>query len=232
MQINYLQFGEKGLPLVFLHGWQQNSHSFLPLVNFFYKDYRLFFLDLPGFGKSEKPPDNFSSFDYARVITDWLRKKNFKKIILIGHSFGGKIAAIISSQNPSLVSKLVLIGNSGLPYPSRVTAFKRIIPKFLLKKIPTSLKMVFASRDYKQAASLLPVFKTVVKENISQKLAEIKISTLIIWGKDDQEIPLKYGQKMQKLISKSKLVVVDGDHFPFWQNPQKTANIIKEFLKK
>lgn len=232
MRINYLQFGENGLTLVFLHGWQQDSRSFLLLVPFLHQYYRLFFLDLPGFGQSGKPPDSFTSFDFARVIVDWLRKKKFKKIVLIGHSFGGKIAAIIASQNPHLISKLILISSSGLPYSPKLILLQKVMPNSLLKKIPMRLKMIFASRDYKEAGLLLPIFKTVVKENIQSLLPEIKMPTLIIWGKNDREIPFKNVQAMQKLITKSKLAIVDGDHFPFWQDPQKIAKIINEFIKE
>lgn len=232
MRINDLHFGKKGLPLVFLHGWQQDGRSFLPLIPFLQQNYRLFFLDLPGFGQSETPPLDFSSFDYARVITDWLKKKKFKKIVLVGHSFGGKIAAIMAAQNFKPIAKLILISNSGLPSVAKWSLLKKLVPDFFLKRIPKRLKMIFASRDYKEAGLLLPIFKTVVKEDISQELTEIKVPTLIIWGKDDQEIPLKDGQKMKKLIPKSRLVVVNGDHFPFWHDPQKIADLIKNFIEK
>jgi len=89
MKISYLQFGKKGRPIVFLHGWKQNSHSFATLVPFLYKGYRLFLLDLPGFGKSEFPPLGFSSFNYAKAVSGWLKEKKLKKVILVGLSFGG-----------------------------------------------------------------------------------------------------------------------------------------------
>ncbi len=232
MRINFLQFGEKGQPLVFLHGWQQNSRSFLPLVPFLYQHYRLFFLDLPGFGQSEKPPLNFSSFDYAGVITAWLKKRNLKKIVLVGHSFGGKIAAIISTENPQMVKKLILIASSGLPHRQAVSNLIKLFPKKTLEKLPSHLKTIFASRDYKEAGELLPVFKRVVKEDLRPIFAKIEVQTLIIWGKSDQELPAMDGEIIHGLIKKSKLVFVEGDHFSFWQEPKKIAELIKNFIEK
>ncbi len=232
MRINYLQFGEKGLPLIFLHGWQQDGRCFLPLVNFLYQDYRLFFLDLPGFGQSEKPSEIFNSLDYAKVLTDWLKKKKFKKIVLIGHSFGGKIAAIIASQNLSLVSKLILISSSGLPSSNRLVLLKKILPESLLKKIPSSFKKLFASQDFKNAGELLPLFKKIVEEDVRPIFAKLNLPTLIIWGKEDKELPAKNGKIIKHLIKKSELFLVKGDHFPFWQNPQKIAGLIKDFIEK
>jgi len=230
--IYHFQFGVKGLPLVFFHGWQQDSRSFFSLVPFLHQDYRLFFLDLPGFGQSENPPLSFSSFDYAKAITNWLKKRNLKQIVLIGHSFGGKIAAIISAENPKVVNKLILIASSGVSHPRIVSNLVKIIPKKTLEKIPNRLKMFFASRDYKEAGLLLPIFKRVVKEDIHPIFAKIKIPTLIIWGKRDQELPSQDGKVIQGLIKKSKLVLIEGDHFPFWQNPQKIAKLIKNFIAK
>ncbi len=231
MKINYLQFGKRGQPIVFLHGWQQNSRSFATLVPFFYKDYRLFLFDLPGFGKSEFPPPGFSSFDYAKAVSGWLKEKGLKKVILVGHSFGGKIAAIIAYQEPTLILKLVLIASAGLPHSKKYYQLKKFIPPRLIKKIPSCLRSVFVSRDYKQAGELLPIFKTIVKEDIRPIFSKISNPTLIIWGKNDQELPTEDGKKIHQLIKKSKLAIISGDHFPFWENPQKVAKLINQFIK-
>ncbi len=230
MKINYLQFGKKGQPIVFLHGWQQNSRSFTTLVPFFYRDYRLFLLDLPGFGKSEFPPPGFSSFDYAKAVSEWLKEKKLKKVILVGHSFGGKIAAIIAYQEPTLILKLVLIASAGLPYPKKYYQLEKFVPPRLIKKIPSFLRSVFASRDYKQAGELLPIFKTIVKEDIRPIFSKINVPTLIIWGKNDQELPSEDGKKIHQLVKKSKLAIIPGGHFPFWENPQKVAKLINQFI--
>lgn len=228
MRINCLEFGEKGQSIVFLHGWQQDSRSFLPLVPFLSKKYRLFLLDLPGFGKSEMPPDNFSSFDYARIIVNWLKKRKLKQFILVGHSFGGKIAAIIAAENPKMVLRLILIASAGIPHTNAFFNLTKFIPKIVSEKIPFNFKKFFAGRDYQQAGVLLPIFKIVVKEDIRPVFTKINIPTLIIWGKSDQELPISDGRKIQSLIKKSKLILVKGDHFPFWENPEKIARLIDQ----
>lgn len=231
MKINHLQFGKRGQPVVFLHGWQASGKSFSPLVPFFYKNYCLFLLDLPGFGKSGFPPLNFSSFDYAKVIAKWIKEKNLKKIVLVGHSFGGKVAAIIAAKYPNLVSKLILIASAGIPHPKKYYQFKKFVPNRLIKKIPLFLRSAFVSRDYKQAGKLLPIFKTLVKENIQPIFSKINIPSLIIWGKNDKELSTKDGEKIHQLIKKSKLAIIPAGHFPFWENPQKTAKLIRQFAK-
>ena len=229
MRINCLEFGDKNPSIVFLHGWQQSGRSFSPLVPFLSKNYRLFLIDLPGFGLTEKPTDDFSSFDYARVITIWLKKKKLKKIILVGHSFGGKIVAIIGSKNPEMIKKLILIASSGIPHTKTLV---KLVPSSISKRIPFKVKRFFASRDYQQAGELLVLFKNIVKEDISSVFTKINLPTLIIWGKKDKELPVSDGKLIQKLIKKSRLVLVEGDHFPFWQKPKQIASLISQFINE
>lgn len=224
MKINYLEFGKKGRPIVFLHGWQTDCRSFMPLVGYL-KDYRLFLVDLPGFGKSQLLPDSFSSLDYADEIVNWIKSKKLNKVILIGHSFGGKIASIIASQNPKLIQNLVLFANSGIPHPKKYYKYTHLIPGFLRNLFRPFL----AGGDYKQAGKLLPVFKTIVKEDLRPVFAEIKTPTLIIWGKNDEELPAEDGKKINSLIKKSRLMIVDGGHFPFVDEPEKMAKLITVF---
>lgn len=226
MKINYLEFGKKGRPVVFLHGWQQDCRSFMPLVGYL-KDYRLFLLNLPGFGKSDPPPDSFSSSDYALSIADWIKSKKLNKVILIGHSFGGKIASIIASKNPKLIQKLVLFANSGIYHPKKYYKYTYLIPGFLRNLF----RPLLAGRDYKQAGKLLPVFKTIVKEDMRPVFAKIKTPTLIIWGENDEELPVEDGEKIHNLIDKSKLIIMPGGHFVFQEEAEKIAGQILQFVK-
>lgn len=231
MKIDFLEFGSSGQPIVFLHGWKQDKRSFSSLVPFLHHHYHLFLIDLPGFGKSDPPSLDFTSFDYNRAITDWINRKGLKKIILVGHSFGGKIAAIIASHHPELVSKLVLIASSGIPHSPGWLRFKSCLPLWFHQIVSPFLKIILASRDYKQAGKLLPIFKTVVREDLRPVFSKIKTPTLIIWGEQDRELPLEDGQKIHQLINNSHLAVVDGDHFPFWQKPKKIVQLIDNFAK-
>ncbi len=231
MRIHFLEFGKKGKPIVFLHGWQQNSRSFLPLVNFLCQNYRLFLLDLPGFGQSEAPPNHFCSIDYAKQIQDWIKKNKLRNITLVGHSFGGKVAAIIASQKPQFLEKLVLIASAGIPQPPKHATLFRLIPDKLKQKIPLRFKFIFASEDYKNAGDLLTIFKRIIGEDIRPLLAKIRVPTLILWGKNDNELPPEDGKTIKKYVKNSQLVFIGNGHFPFWENPKNTSTLIKKFIE-
>ena len=83
--------------LIYLHGWGQNIEMMEPIAKPFMNEYNILILDLPGFGKSNEPKDIWSLEDYATMLHSLIDKLKIKKIILIGHSFGGKIALIYAS---------------------------------------------------------------------------------------------------------------------------------------
>lgn len=226
MGIKFLEFGEKGQVIVFLHGWQQDKRSFSPLVPYLHQHYRLILLDLPGFGQSENPPENFTSYDFAQTIAEWLKQQKLSKVILVGHSFGGKVASIIASQYPDQITKLVLIANSGIVHLKFWNKVAKIIPQFLKKYLAS----LVVSRDYRNAGKLLPIFKTIVKEDLTNDFKNIKKPTLIIWGKNDSELPVSDGQKVNELIKNSHLEIVEGNHSPFLADPEKIALLINNFI--
>lgn len=231
MKIDFLEFGGGKETLIFLHGWQQDKKSFFPLVPYLFQNFHLYLLDLPGFGKSKPPAFISSSLNYAKIISQWLEEKNLTKVTLIGHSFGGKIASVIAAENPKIIRKLILIANSGIPHPKKWYPLFKIIPKPAKTAFSPLVKRLFASRDYKEAGSLLPIFKTIVKEDLTLVFSKIKVKTLIIWGKNDSESPLQDGIKINKLILNSRLVIVNGGHFCFREDPKKISQIISDFIK-
>jgi len=125
-----------------------------------------------------------------------------------------------------------LIAPSGVPHPKWWYPIKEKAPLLVQRIVSWVLRRFFASRDYRQAGQLLPVFKNVVKEDCRPVFRKINQSTLIIWGKDDQELPLADGEKIHQLIKFSQLKIVEGGHFPFWQDPKRVAGLIDQFIKK
>lgn len=232
MKIKYLKFGEKGEKIVFLHGWQQDKRSLTLLASFLHKNNQLFFLDLPGFGETQFSFPEMDSQKYSQLIARWLKKEKLLPATLIGHSFGGKVATLITLSNPKIVSKLILMSTPGIPQPKWWSSLIKIIPRKISKSFPLILKFKLASQDYKQAGPLLSFFKTVVKEDFRPFFAKIKTPTLIIWGEKDQEVPLKHAKIIHQLIPGSKLEILPGGHFFFQERPEKTAKIITQFIKK
>ncbi|HZK00708.1 MAG TPA: alpha/beta hydrolase, partial [Tissierellaceae bacterium] len=167
LDINYIVEGE-GKSIIVLHGWGCNINTVMPIFNILKDKYKVYVLDLPGFGKSAEPKNAMNSYDYVEIIRGFMNKLDIKIATFVGHSFGGKLSIIMGSKYPSEVDKLVLIDSAGLipkrgiKYYLKVYSFKtlRFLYKNLFFWIKDDKKMErfykgFGSDDYQDSSGIM-----------------------------------------------------------------------------
>lgn len=244
IDINYIIEG-KGKNVLVLHGWGANIDTILPIVNILKEDFKVFAMDLPGFGKSQIPKEVFDSKDYARIVKGFIDKMKIDKVTLIGHSFGGKISILLGAYYPELIEKIVLIDSAGLipkrtlKYYLKVYSFKvlRSIYKSIFFWQDNKNKMErfykrFGSTDYKNADGIMRrILVKVVNENLRPMLKNIQCPTLLIWGDEDKDTPLYMGKIMENEIDDSGLVVLKGaGHYSYLDDFNEFAIVLRVFL--
>ncbi|MEW8973811.1 MAG: alpha/beta hydrolase [Tissierellaceae bacterium] len=244
LSINYIVEGE-GEPVVVLHGWGANINTILSIVNVLKDRYRVYALDLPGFGESQEPKEVIGSPEYAEIVKSFMDMEGIEKASLIGHSFGGKLSIILGSKYPEIVNKIVLIDSAGLipkrgpRYYIRVYSFKalRTLYKSLFFWIKNEEKMErfykkFGSDDYQNASGIMrKILVRVVNENLKPLLKDIKAPTLLIWGDKDEATPLYMGQIMEKEIPDSGLVVLEGTgHYSYLDDYYRFVRVLNVFF--
>ncbi|MGH7245509.1 MAG: alpha/beta fold hydrolase, partial [Candidatus Levyibacteriota bacterium] len=181
-----------------------------------------------------------------KYIEEILKKEKVKKIVLIGHSFGGRIGIYLSALYPDMIDSLVLTGASGISR-SLPSLRKRIVfiltkifrPIFLLPFISSFYRLFrkavyysIGEMDYYKAGKLSETFKNVYKVSVLDELKKIHIPTLIVWGSLDTITPLDDARKMHEGIKGSKLVFVkNATHKLPYQMPIDFSTIILEFIK-
>ena len=223
--------------LVFLHGWGVSSQIFTPLFYYLKNDFSVYAPDLPGFGNS---PINRPMFlaDYAEIVGNFLEKNKIEKPIVIGHSFGGAVAAKFSLLYPNKISKLILVSASAIRQPRRKMILLKKVADFLKPLLPEKLRkfvlklLKLDQTDYAQIESpeLKETFKNVIAEDLKHDLSLIKSPTLIIWGKNDAVTPLAEGELIAKSIPGTKLEIIkNAGHFVFLEKPEEFIKLIKEF---
>lgn len=244
LNINYIIEGE-GKPIIVLHGWGANINTVLSIVNALKDRYKVYAIDLPGFGKSQEPQEVIGSFEYAEIISKFMEKEKIEKASFIGHSFGGKLSIILGSKYPELVNKIVLIDSAGLipkrgpKYYIKVYSFKalRFIYKNLFFWFKDEEKMEkfykrFGSDDYQDASGIMrKILVRVVNENLKPLLKDIKAPTLLIWGDEDDATPLYMGKIMEKEIPDSGLVVLEGTgHYSYLDDYYRFVRVLNAFF--
>ncbi|MBU5256642.1 alpha/beta fold hydrolase [Tissierella praeacuta] len=245
LSINYIVEGQ-GRDVLVLHGWGANINTVLPIVNILKNKFRVHALDLPGFGKSEEPKKPIDSFKYAEIVKNYMDNMGIKKVVLIGHSFGGKLSIILGSKYPEIVDKIVLVNSAGLipkrgpKYYIKVYTFKaaKLLYKILFFWLKNEEKMEkfykkFGSTDYKASSGVMRnILVTVVNENLLPLLNKIEAPTLLIWGDKDTATPLYMGKIMESQIKDSGLVVLEGTgHYSYLEDYQRFTVILRSFLQ-
>ena len=230
VKINYLVLGDKGKWLVFLHGWGGSVESFLGVAKTF-KNNRCLLIDFPPFGFSEEPQDVWDLKTYADMVFSLIQKLKIKKISLISHSFGGRVAILLSSTYNVNVSKLILIDSAGMkPRDFLWTKFKIVKYKFL-KKLGFKQKNK-GSQDYKSLSPIMKkTFSCIVNQYLEQFCSNINAETLIFSGDKDKTTPLYMAKRLNKLIKNSGLVVLkNAGHFSYLDNFEQFIIIVHKFI--
>lgn len=219
--------------IVFLHGWGADYQSFSWLKNYI-KTCTLHFANLDGFGGQPAPTDPTVD-GYAHRLKQYILDNNLNNVVLVGHSFGGRVAIQYASQNQ--VKGLVLVDAAGIkPKKSikkSVKVLKYKLTKFLVKhKLVNNKKLQkYGSVDYKNADNLLKqVLVSAVNYDQSHLLTKITAKTLIFWGENDKDTPLYMAKKLHKNIKNSELVVLTGGHFSFADNPYQFYKVLEYFI--
>ena len=233
ININYIKYGSGG-DVVLLHGWGQNIAMMKPIGDRLQKNHRITILDFPGFGESEEPKIALTVYDYCEILEELLKKLKVKKPVIMGHSFGGRIAIIYASRNE--VEKVVLFGSPCIRKEVKPSLKLRMLKS--LKKIPGINKLEgfaknhMGSRDYKNASEVMKkILVNVVNEDLSECAKKINVPTLLIWGDRDTEAPVEDAKKLEKIIPDAGLIVLpNSTHYAYLENLPQVINILNNFL--
>lgn len=237
--VNYFDMGSGDETVLMLHGWASSIELFRVSAEAVSAKYRVVAPDMPGAGLTPEPPAVWTVDDYADFITAFAEKTGIKKVILLGHSFGGRvIIKLANRQNlPFEITKIILVDSAGIrPVKSAERKAFEAVGKFgkklLPKKAVEKVQWMFGSEDYVNASPLMKeILVDVVNEDLTDLLPGIKQSTLLIWGDADTATPISDAKKMEELIPDSGLAVIPGTgHFSFIQNPALYVAILSSFL--
>ncbi|MFP3040961.1 alpha/beta hydrolase [Treponema primitia] len=246
IEVNYFSAGQ-GEAVLFLHGWGSDFLSFKYFLDSLSAYYRVFALDLPGFGQSAEPPAAWSVDDYADFVLTFMGELKIDRVILIGHSFGGRISIKLAARKnlPVSIDKIVLVDSAGIR-PKRTV--KQTIKLFFYKGIKHFISVEFIRRRYPELLEkwrqkhgspdylnatprMRECFVKVVNEDLTPCLSKIPYSTLIIWGEQDYETPLGDGKIMERLIPDAGLVTLkNAGHYSFLDQGFTFLRVLDSFL--
>lgn len=133
--VSYFQVGAGEQSIIFLHGWKSSKEVWGSVSQLISKSVNqlinIYALDFLGFGKSEIPKQVMSVGDYANLVEQFIKKLELTNVIIVGHSFGGRVGIKLASKYPSVISKLVLVDAAGFAMSSKKKNKMRILAKLV-----------------------------------------------------------------------------------------------------
>lgn len=192
-------------------------------------------LDFPGFGAEAEPPAPWGVEDYTRWLEARLTALRIADPVLVGHSFGGRVAIVYASRNR--VDKMVLVDAAGVKprrsarYYIKVWSFK-IAKRFVTKRAVERWRARRASADYLAASAVMRgTLSRVVNEDLRRFMPLIGTPTLLVWGSRDTATPVGDARRMERLIPDAGLVIFEGaGHYSFIDHAAQFYTVFDKFV--
>lgn len=243
ININY-EIEGSGRDVLLLHGWGTSVDLMRPVFNELKNHCRVCMLDFPGFGKSDSPPEYYDVYSYADLTKAFIEKIGLNDLVIMGHSFGGRIAIILAAKNMVSVKKLVLTDSAGvrpkrgIGYYTKVYSYKtaKAIAKAFggfSKKAEEGIRKSFGSDDYRALSpSMRQVFVRVVNEDLTYLFKEVNVPALLVWGDKDDATPISDAKIMEKLMPDAGLVILKGSgHYSYLEQLDYFNRVFLNFLQ-
>jgi pimeloyl-ACP methyl ester carboxylesterase len=263
MQVHLRDEGPRDdpVPIVLLHGTGASLHTWDGWTRVLDRERRVIRFDLPGFGLTGPSPDGLytveSYVDTVLAVADTLGVQRF---VLAGNSLGGYVAWAIAVLHPQRVDRLILVDAAGYPFQSQSvplafriarTPLLNVLMRDVLPRsvVASSLRNVYgnpsrvtpelvdryfelATREGNRAA-LVARFDQTKPGSLAERVREIQVPTLILWGARDRLIPLEFGERFAREIHGSRLVVFDAlGHVPHEEDPARTVAAVLPFIRR
>lgn len=242
-EFRYIETGAHKENLLLLHGLFGALSNFSGIIEHFSKQYNVIVPMLPIF---ELPIRKVSVTGLVNHVENFVEYKDYNKVHVLGNSLGGHIALLYVLANPDKVSSVILTGSSGLFESAMGSSFpKRGDREFIRNKtLGTFYNPEVASEelidevydivnDRSKAIRIIATAKSAVRHNLGDKLHQVKVPTLLVWGANDNVTPPFVGEKFNELIENSTLHFIDKcGHAPMMEYPEQFNQHLETFLEE
>lgn len=261
VRYHYLKYPGNRAPVFLLHGFAASTYTWQGVIPYLTEPgYPVWALDMKGFGWSDKPRNAaYDPYTLMEEVNQWMETVGLSNVVFVGNSLGGAVGWLMALEHPDKVNRLVLVDAAGYPvkkpFPVRMASAPLAGPMIRLFFsrfwVRWGLKQAYYHRDWITNAQVSAYFDRLRTPNglgaqaavaraldprgfekYVQKIPSIQQETLLIWGREDEWIPLdKVGYRFNREIPASRLVVIqECGHIPQEEHPEKTARLIKTFI--
>lgn len=228
VRIYYEEFGS-GPPLILIHGLSGSGKWWGQNIEFLSRWFHVYVVDLMGFGRSRR--QTFVLSDAANSLAEWMEHLNIAHAVVMGHSMGGFIATDLATNHPDKVGKLVLVDAAllmiGRPRLKTGIGLIRALFEMPLRFLPILILDALRAGP----RTILNAARQLLTSDIQDRLSNLQIPTLIVWGERDWLVPLEIGEKIHAALHQARFSVIQqAGHNPMWDRPEHFHELLSEFL--
>lgn len=239
--------------MVLIPGLVTASRSMVPLARTLVaRGFRVWVLDPPGFGYSDKPTRALAMTEQADIVAEWLRVAGLAPACVLGNSFGSQVAAAVAGTRPDTVARVVLVAPTVDPRVRRRTSWMRALPNpvgtrdravgrhraqllsrahDLLGDRPSLRVLNVAEYAVASLPRAVSTVRCAVLEDMERVLPDVSVPTLLLRADQDLLSSLEWARELAAAAPEGRLVRLPGlGHAAFYRFPGAVADAAEAFL--
>jgi 2-hydroxy-6-oxonona-2,4-dienedioate hydrolase len=217
--------------LIFVHGLGVSGEYLLPTAQRLATDHDVLVPDLPGFGKSDKPPQALDVPELADHLIAWMAALGVPRAAFLANSLGCQVVVDLALRYPEWVDRAILVG----PTVDRVD---HTMPRQLWRGVRTLWREPWALwpillRDYLDTGTrrLYRTFRYALDDPIAEKFCHVAQPTLVVRGSRDLIVPQRWAEEVAAQLPRGRLAVIaGGTHAANFSPPDQLAELTRNFL--
>lgn len=222
----------KGDPVILVHGlsasslwWQRNVPSLA-------QRYRVYLVDLPGFGTTHYPRSQFALKKAGIWLLRWMEAVELERAHFIGHSMGGYICMWIASHRPEVVERLVLVSPAVIH--QRRTIFSYLVPLLIsIRQLTPSFFWILLFDGLRAGpVTILRAASDLLAQDVRKDMKSVVAPTLLVWGENDLLVPPTLGVMIREQIAHAQLFLLkEAGHVSMFERPAEFNAALLAFLE-
>ncbi len=230
LSVHYQVVGQ-GEPLILVHGLSGSTRWWKRNVPTFAQHYRVYLVDLPGFGSMRRFPHRFMLDQATSWLLQWMEAIGVRQAHFIGHSMGGYICIRLAAHQSKVVRHLVLVAPAGLPTGRSLPGYFVPLLSAIRYMVPSFLPTLFIDALRAGPRTLLNAARDLLTQDVQEDLKLITAPTLLIWGENDTLVPPVFAEILHKEITHSSLhILKKAGHVVMFDSPHEFNAKVLKFL--
>jgi pimeloyl-ACP methyl ester carboxylesterase len=227
----YYQVVGEGEPVILVHGLSASSRWWVRNVAALAEHYRVYLVDLPGFGMMRGFFYRFVLDNVTTWLLAWMEVVGLKEAYFVGHSMGGYICIRVAAQRPEVVRRLILVSPAGLPGERTLAGYLVPLLRTIYYVTPSFLPILFYDALRAGPLTFFRAARDLLSKDMQDVLESVTVPTLLIWGENDTLVPAIFGDILRQKIARSRLLLLKkAGHVVMYDQPEEFNAGVLAFL--